>query len=223
MPNGVESDLVVETHEHVYIGGGALRTARGTVALGPIWNPRPHPRMELSLHARPQVLLDDLAGRGPGLTPLGDDILIGYLAGAALAEVRTTDIAAFAARAGEKTNALSRTLLGLAANGWLPEAAHRLLVDGDPIPLLRFGATSGKGIAFGLALYGLTTVGASSESLHISLDLSGLGHAIALEVASTVEMSPKDGPIAAVRAVCSQEVDRLATSPWMLPARAAPG
>jgi Protein of unknown function (DUF2877) len=205
MPNGVESDLVIENNEHVFIGGGALRTARGAVTLGPIWNPRPHPRMEISLRPRPQVLLDELAGRGPGLTPLGDDILIGYLAGAALADVRTTGIAAFAAWAGARTTALSRTLLGLAANGWLPEAAHCLLGDGDPMPLLRFGATSGKGIAFGLALCGPTPVGGSRESLRMPLDLSGLEHAIASTVAPTLQLSPK--------LVRSQRYERFSTSP----------
>jgi hypothetical protein len=45
--------------------------------------------------------------------------------------------------------------LNLASRGALAEVAHRLLVDGDPVPLLRFGATSGKGIAFGLTLFGV--------------------------------------------------------------------
>jgi hypothetical protein len=44
------------------------------------------------------------------------------------------------------TTALSRTLLRLAAQGSVPEAAHRLLEEGDLNPLLDFGATSGTGI-----------------------------------------------------------------------------
>jgi hypothetical protein len=153
MPNGIESELVVVAGERVTVGEGALTTATAFVGAGPRWDPRPRPRFSLSLRPRPQLRLDELAGRGPGLTPLGDDILVGYLAAAALAGIDGDDLAARAEQAGRRTTALSRTLLRLAARAWLPEAAHRLLVDGDLQPLIEFGASSGKGIAFGLALF----------------------------------------------------------------------
>jgi hypothetical protein len=149
MPNGVETELVVARGESVTIGDGVLATPSTLVTPGPVWEPRPTARVALALQPPPRVELETLAGRGPGLTPLGDDILIGYAAAHALSG---NDAAAVAVRAARRTTSLSRTLLRLAAQGALPEAAHRLLVDGDPEPLLAFGATSGKGIAFGLAL-----------------------------------------------------------------------
>lgn len=150
MPNGIEADLILTHGEEVTVGGGELRTAKAAIQGGPLWDPRPHARFAVALRPRPRLELDALAGRGPGLTPLGDDILVGYLAAAALAG---EDVTLFAERAARRTTALSSTLLRLAARGHLPEPAHALLERGEIAPLLRFGATSGKGIAFGLALF----------------------------------------------------------------------
>jgi hypothetical protein len=149
MPNGIEADVVLRAGEPVVAGEGELRTATSAVEPGPLWDSRPRPRMTLSVSPRIRVQPELLVGRGPGLTPLGDDVLVGYLAGAALAG---RDVRAAAAEVAGQTTALSGTLLGLAAQGRLPEAAHRLLENGDPGPLLGFGATSGKGIALGLGL-----------------------------------------------------------------------
>jgi hypothetical protein len=163
MPNGIETEVIVAEREPVTAGDGALRTATATVERGPSWNPRPVQRVTLSLRPKPQLQLDRLAGRGPGLTPLGDDILIGYLAAAALSGATCAAVAALAAQTPRRTTALSATLLKLAEGGALPEAAHRLLVDGDPEPLFRFGASSGRGIAFGLALFGVNVSAAPSD------------------------------------------------------------
>jgi hypothetical protein len=148
MPNGVEAVLDLEPGEEVVAGNGALRTARSTVTPGPAWDPRPHARLKRG----PGRLrrLERLAGRGPGLTPLGDDILIGYIGAAALAG---EDVSRLAERAARKTTALSATLLRLAARGELPEPVHAFFERGELEPLQRFGATSGKGIALGIALY----------------------------------------------------------------------
>jgi len=173
MPNGVETEIVVANGESVFVGDDALRTASAAVTAGTVWDPRPHPRIALSLRPRPQLDIGTLAGRGPGLTPLGDDILVGYLAAAALAGASGAAVAAWAARTGRVTTALSRTLLRLAARGALPEAAHHLLVDGDPEPLLAFGASSGKGIAFGLALFGVGDTEAKSEERVVRLGETG--------------------------------------------------
>lgn len=152
MPNGIEADLSLTPGERVVVGNGELQTATATITCGRLWDSRPHPRVQLSLSPRPHLRLGRLPGRGPGLTPLGDDILVGYLAAAAFAGADSDSLAVEADRVGRRTTGLSRTLLRLAAWGHLPEAAHRLLEEGDLNPLLDFGATSGKGIAVGLGL-----------------------------------------------------------------------
>ena len=159
MPNGIEADVPLSPGERVSVGGGALRTAAAAITSGPLWDPRPRPRVRLSVRPRLHVVLETLAGQGPGLTPLGDDVLVGYLAAAALAGWDPAVTGALAVKAGRRTTALSSTLLWLAAQGHLPEAAHHLLERGDPGPLLRFGASSGTGIALGLALFPSTLTG----------------------------------------------------------------
>ena len=106
----------------------------------------------------------DLLGLGPGLTPLGDDVLAGWLAAAvasrhpALQDLRST--VALSAR--ERTTSLSATLLACAARGeGVPE--FRSLMTGvadensDVIEqslslLLRVGDTSGEGLVLGAQL-----------------------------------------------------------------------
>jgi uncharacterized protein DUF2877 len=157
MPNGIEASMTLIEGQRAAIGAGQFRVNRTTVTAGPIWDARPLSLYTLWLEPQQALSVTSLVGRGPGLTPLGDDILMGYLAGRALAG---EDVAAVAEDAARRTTALSATLLRLAARGYLPEAAHRLLETGDVEPLLRFGATSGRGIAVGLALAG--EIGADS-------------------------------------------------------------
>jgi uncharacterized protein DUF2877 len=166
MPNGLEVRMSLVEGDRVGVGAGALRTSTTTVVAGALWDPRPRPRIRLALLPHRRLNLSSLAGRGPGLTPLGDDILIGYLAGSALAGASFTR--RLAASCAGRTTALSRTLLALAAEGQLPEAAHLLLVAGDLRPLLAFGATSGRGIAVGLGLAG----GVSTRSRVVPVALS---------------------------------------------------
>lgn len=151
MPNGIEADVKLLRGQSATVGEGALRAGDAVVTTGRRWDPRPETRYAIWLVPQPEVQLRRLAGRGPGLTPLGDDILIGYIARRALTGLDST---ALAAEASASTTALSSTLLRLAALGQLPEAAHPLLESGDLLPLLHFGATSGRGIALGLALAG---------------------------------------------------------------------
>jgi hypothetical protein len=115
MPNGLDRRARRRRRQCAENG---QRRGHGRANLGS----RPHPRIALSLRPRAQLDLANLAGRGPGLTPLGDDILVGYLAAMALAGASGTAVAACAAPTGP-TTALSRTLLRLAARGALPEAA----------------------------------------------------------------------------------------------------
>jgi len=168
MPNGIETQLRVKEREPATVGDGLLTTATDTLAIGALWNPRPLPRVALSLRPQPKLQLEHLAGRGRGLTPLGDDILIGYLAAAALSEDYEA-AAALAAQTSRDTSALSATLIKLAAGGALPEVAHHLLVDGDPEPLLHFGSSSGMGIAFGLGLFGIRSAEAATSERIVPL------------------------------------------------------
>jgi hypothetical protein len=110
----------------------------------------------------------ELLGRGPGLTPEGDDLLAAV--GGTLAvlgpaagwdrSVLTGFLAALVARAPERTTALSATLLELAARGMLAEPAGRLLDLGPgaeaawPAALARLerlGHGSGRAYAAGIA------------------------------------------------------------------------
>ena len=102
-----------------------------------------------------------LLGLGPGLTPLGDDVLAGWLATAVAArhpglpDVRR----AVALTAGERTTTLSATLLACAARGEVvPELRSLLagvaaddpaLVERSMASLLDVGDTSGAGVLLG--------------------------------------------------------------------------
>ena len=120
-----------------------------------------------------------LVGKGPGLTPLGDDVLIGALAGAGLLGEATGDrrlahlVAATAlpldALARERTTALSATLLRHAGRGEVDDASAGLLRAlcgrGDPEAalhaLLALGHSSGTGLATGLLVAARAAGGAS--------------------------------------------------------------
>jgi hypothetical protein len=109
-----------------------------------------------------------LLGRGPGLTPEGDDLLAAVAGTLAVlgpaagwdGSVLGGFLAALVAPARARTTALSATLLELAARGQLAEAAGRLLdlgPDGEaawPAALLRLerlGHGSGRAYAAGIA------------------------------------------------------------------------
>ena len=152
MPNGVESVVSPVRGATAFIGGGSLRLDDGSIEAGPVWEPVPaiiH-RPEAGGGVRPDP--ERLAGRGPGLTPAGDDILAGYVAGLTLFHHRDQEAAAIADRAASLTTALSATLLRHAARGELPEPAHAWLERGDPGPLESFGHSSGRCLKLGLKL-----------------------------------------------------------------------
>jgi len=93
----------------------------------------------------------DLVGRGPGLTPEGDDLL----AGAAAVAAAAGDPLPLPPRLRELTTPLSATLLGLAAAGAAARPVHALL-DLDEADwhtalraLERLGASSGRALALG--------------------------------------------------------------------------
>ncbi len=152
MPNGIECDVSVPRGVRVRLGSGRLVVGDEVVAPGPAWDPVPTPRVRIAIDVAfiPDPIL--LAGRGPGLTPAGDDLLAGYAAGLVLFAGRVDQARLIAERAAPRTTLLSATLLRHAARGELPEPAHAFLEHGDPFPLLGFGHTSGTGLLLGLAL-----------------------------------------------------------------------
>lgn len=144
------------------VGGGQLVLAGRTVRVARWWRPASPRRVAV----RPADLaavddpgmgdgVEELLGRGPGLTPLGDDVLAGRLVAltvldppAARRLARVVD-----ALAPARTTSVSAALLRHAGRGeCIPELAA--LLDGAPgalAALLRVGHTSGAGLAWGVA------------------------------------------------------------------------
>jgi hypothetical protein len=99
--------------------------------------------------------LDRLLGRGPGLTPLGDDVLAGWLTTRAALGRRDDVLSAAVRRRLGVTTLLSATLLDCAIRGEaLPELAHWLAepTGSATDALLAVGATSGAGLLAGAGL-----------------------------------------------------------------------
>lgn len=101
-----------------------------------------------------------LAGRGPGLTPSGDDVLAGILLVLAMDPTCRRTLGRLAGSA--RTTTLSRAYLRWAAAGQSIEPAHALLdaaAAGDPTAMVEaarslaeVGATSGRALMAGMAL-----------------------------------------------------------------------
>ena len=152
MPNGIETDVTIGVGERCVIGRGQVRVRDTTIAGGPDWDPVPRPRVIPVPRGRRRPRIRSLVGAGPGLTPAGDDVLAGYVAGLVFFRrqgARARRIADVAAR---RTTALSASLLRHASRGELPEPAHAFLEEGDSGPLCAFGHTSGRSLMYGLAL-----------------------------------------------------------------------
>ena len=112
------------------------------------------------------ALASSLVGAGPGLTPLGDDVLSGWLAAHRAAEAPTPRSDEVVRALLPATTLLSATLLDCALAGEvLPELGAWLAALGTPDEELRLarlravGATSGAGLAEGarLALLSLSS------------------------------------------------------------------
>lgn len=153
----------------VVVGGGALRFGRvairpGRVVSTQVWRRPPPPRARVRAA---QAAVDPadvtfprrLLGRGAGLTPQGDDVLAGYLAGAAAYGVPADDVRALVYdEAGARTTTLSAALLRHAAAGEAIPQVGALLdaLDGlrplDPAlaELFSVGHTSGAALASGV-------------------------------------------------------------------------
>ena len=152
MPNGIECQLpMLDSGAPVRVGQSRLESDFGTVLSGPMWDPRPRPLF--IVRTSPRLTRKELleqSGLGPGLTPLADDVLVGYLASAGFSGCQFGSLLRLASSAGKRTTALSATLLRLACCGYLPEPAHRVLEGGTVEPLLSWGASSGMGLLVGL-------------------------------------------------------------------------
>jgi hypothetical protein len=108
--------------------------------------------------------LRDLVGNGGGLTPLGDDVLCGWLAVLVATGRLDPQVAACVRGMLDRTTRLSATLLDCALHGEvLPEFATYLASLGTPAEdaavqaLARIGHTSGAGLWWG-ARHALTTI-----------------------------------------------------------------
>lgn len=115
---------------------------------------------ELVPHGRLDATgVDRLIGRGEGLTPLGDDVVAGWLAMHRAAGVPTPEVDAACRRALDRTTLLSATLLDCALHGEvIPEYAAWVAALGTPAAprraarLRAVGATSGAGLLHGATL-----------------------------------------------------------------------
>jgi hypothetical protein len=158
LPNAITLDrgpLVVWDPVLPPVEPGPRLAARGRAvlaALGPAAAPGPLSPPVAAL-ADWDGALRALLGRGGGLTPEGDDLLVGALALAAATGVPLplpSDLR-------ERTTALSATLLELAAAGAAPRPLHAVLdLDNDDWrgalrELEDLGASSGRAIAVGAA------------------------------------------------------------------------
>jgi hypothetical protein len=109
-------------------------------------------------------LLRHLVGNGGGLTPLGDDVLCGWLAVLVATGRLTDDVTAAVRGTLDRTTLLSATLLDCALHGEvLPEFAAYVAVVGTPAEdvaataLTAIGHTSGAGLWWG-ARHALSTL-----------------------------------------------------------------
>lgn len=162
----------------LHLDGRALVTGRLVDVRAPrfdtAWTPTaspaaaqgtPRPRgaglVALPDHVAPPVV-DDLVGRGDGLTPLGDDVLCGWLAAHRAAGVETPAVDDAVRRALPRTTTLSATLLECALAGEVADLAGDYLralatpsettVHAARAALVRLGHSSGAGLAHGIDL-----------------------------------------------------------------------
>lgn len=115
--------------------------------------------VHLPPHGIDAAVASRLIGRGPGLTPLGDDLLAGWLALHRAAGVATPEVDDVVRSHAHRTTLLSATLLDCAVHGEvLPEYAAwvgALGTSDAPVraaALSAVGATSGAGLLLGAHL-----------------------------------------------------------------------
>lgn len=151
----------------VVVGAGAVRVGDAVIRPGRVVSasvarqPAPLPqRLDKVRRMVPSVDIDEsLLGRGPGLTPSGDDVLAGYLVGAAAFGLAADDVRRLVeSQAARRTTTLSAALLRHAAAGeTIPQVINLLdaLAGRRPLEpalaeLRAVGHTSGAALASGL-------------------------------------------------------------------------
>lgn len=150
MPNGIECAVEARAEDQVALGGGRLVIGDTVILPGPEWQPIPSFDRGQTMPPGPAPLVRLLAGMGPGLTPSGDDVLAGYVAGLVLLHGLRKKATRIAEDAAARTTSLSATLLRHAALGEVPQPVHILLATGEVRPLLSFGHSSGPAWLRGL-------------------------------------------------------------------------
>ena len=115
-----------------------------------------NPEQYLSRGTNLPVALVPLVGKGPGLTPLGDDFIVGVAAGMEPHPNSRNLISFWLNTVVEKTTALSGRMLHYASYGWFIEPIVEFVNNisdisqvEKPIPLLTIGDTSGMAMAYG--------------------------------------------------------------------------
>jgi uncharacterized protein DUF2877 len=159
MPNGIEVEVEATAGQRAQMGSGRLILDGSVIAPGLAWDAVPRVGVAAG-SAQAATGLLDLVGCGPGLTPAGDDLLAGYIAGLVLFHRMQETAQQLAAQASPLTTGLSSTLLFHASRGEVPEPVHAFLERGDTLPLMGFGHSSGR-----FWLLGLTMAGASYRSV----------------------------------------------------------
>lgn len=154
---GGEPDLVLGASGDATPDGGHLRTAVDA------W-------LRVGELAR---VADALTGKGAGLTPAGDDVLAGIVLVTRLVEGVGAQDGMLALLAGCKTGDIALAYLAWAARGQSIEPAHLLLravaaadvaaIGAARAELARFGHSSGRDLAYGIAV-GLATLAADVTS-----------------------------------------------------------
>ncbi len=172
---GAYADRPVTVRDHtLVIGDDELRITRladpRATTIGRHGTPRSGPTTPLTsafdLPADGRLTtahLDRLLGRGPGLTPLGDDVLAGWFATRVALGAPDAALAGAVRRRLGVTTLLSATLIDCALHGEVLPQLGAWLADPGPATrdtLLAVGATSGAGLLAGASL-ALTSVSAN--------------------------------------------------------------
>jgi Protein of unknown function (DUF2877) len=149
--------------------------AQVIVRAGEVWDPTLRldeppavPAADDELARDPSSFGARLIGRGPGLTPEGDDVVAGLAAVVAVSSWASREVwvrALIGTDLRRRTTALSATLLELAARGMGPEPLQAWLTGdaGARARLERLGHSTGRAYARGAAL-GLSVVGTRPQA-----------------------------------------------------------
>ncbi len=154
------------TGERAELRGGCLVLDGRELRVGRVVDPRVRALTGLraSGHRLDSRLLEAMIGLGDGLTPLGDDVVSGWLVARIAAGAADDEVAHAVRRLATRTTALSATLLDCAARGEaLPELADWLRVragygtsprrlEASTRALAAVGGSSGAGLLAGARL-----------------------------------------------------------------------